>query len=462
MTETLVVIGGDAGGMAAASQARRMRPDRSDLEIIAFERGTRTSFSACGIPFHVGGQVTDLDDLVARTPEQFRERQQIDVHTRHDVTSIDLAARSVAVHDLDSGRLFDQRFDQLVIGTGARPIRPPLPGIDLDFVHGVQNLDDAEVLLAYAARSRCESVVVVGGGYIGLEMAEAFVQWGARVTVIEAGSQVMRTLDADMAELVAVAMRRHHIDLRMDTAVEGFEPGQVLASTGPIEAQLVVLGIGVQPNSELARDAGIELGVRGAIRVDRRQRTSAEGVWAAGDCCESRHLITGEPVHIALGTVANRQARVAGINIGGGYARTDGVLGSAVTKLCGTEIGRTGMTVAEAEAAGFEVAVGRIESSTRAGYYPGAEPITVKLVAEQGTGRLLGGQIVGGAGAAKRIDVVAVAITAGMTAADVELTDFSYAPPFSPLWDPVMLAARQASKAARNARRGTAPGDATA
>lgn len=452
-----MVIGGDAGGMAAASQARRMRPDPRDLEIVAYERGTRTSFSACGIPFRVGGQVAELDDLVARTPQEFRDGQHIDVRTRHEVAAIDVDERTVAVRDLDAGRTFTQRFDQLLIGTGARPIRPPLPGIDLDFIHGVQNLDDADDLLAHAERSRCERVVVVGGGYIGLELAEAFVQWGANVTVIEGGPQVMRTLDADMAALVAAAMQRHAIELRVGTTVEGFEPGRVLTSDGPIEAQLVVLGIGVQPNSELARDAGIELGVRGAIRVDRRQRTSAEGVWAAGDCCESRHLITGEPVHIALGTVANRQARIAGINIGGGYARTDGVLGSAVTKLCGTEIGRTGMTVVEAEAAGFEVAVGRIESTTRAGYYPGAEPITVKLVAEQGTGRLLGGQIVGGAGAAKRIDVVALAITAGMTAADVEMTDFSYAPPFSPLWDPVMLAARMASKVARNAHRGVAP-----
>ena len=451
MTERLVVIGGDAGGMATAAQARRLRPDPADLEIVAFEKGTRTSYSACGIPFRVGGLVDSLDDLVARTPAEFAE-QDITVHTRHEVTAIDLDRRTVAVHDLDGGGIAHEPFDQLLIGTGARPTRPNLPGIDLDVVHGVQTLDDADDLLAHAERSRCSKVVVVGGGYIGLEMAEAFVQWGAQVTVVERGDQVVGGLDPDMSELVLASMRRHDIDVRLGVTVEGFESGRVLTDEEAIDADLIVLGIGVTPNTELAGEAGIELGVRNAIRVDARQRTSAEGVWAAGDCCESRHLITGEPVHVALGTIANRMARCAGINIGGGYARNIGVLASAVTKLCDTEIGRTGLTERDAAAAGYEVGVGRIESTTKAGYYPGAEPITVKLVAERGTGRLLGGQIIGGLGSAKRIDVVAAAITAGMTAQDLELTDFSYAPPFSPVWDPVLLAARHASKAARVTR----------
>jgi NADPH-dependent 2,4-dienoyl-CoA reductase/sulfur reductase-like enzyme len=451
MTERLVVIGGDAGGMAAAAQARRLRPDPTDLEIVAFEKGRWTSYSACGIPFRVGGLVDSLDELVARTPAEFAEHD-IDVRIRHEVTDIDLDTRTVAVHDLDGGGIAHEPFDTLLIGTGARPTRPDLPGIDLDLVHGVQTLDDADALLAHAEQSRCQRVVVVGAGYIGLEMAEAFVQWGAQVTVVEHGQQVMRGLDADMAALVQDAMDRHDIEVRLGVSVEGFEPGRVLTDAGPIDADLVVLGIGVTPNSELAGRAGIELGVRDAIRVDARQRTSAEGVWAAGDCAESRNLITGQPVHIALGTTANRTARCAGINIGGGYARSTGVLASAVTKLCDTEVGRTGLTEGDAADAGYEVGVGRIESTTKAGYYPGAAPITVKLVAERGTGRLLGGQIVGGPGSAKRIDVVAAALTAGMTAQDLELTDFSYAPPFSPVWDPVLIAARQASKAARVSR----------
>lgn len=448
--ERLVVIGGDAGGMAAASQARRMRPDPDDLDIVAFERGTRTSFSACGIPYRVGGIVDRLDDLVARSPEEHRKRG-IDIRTSHDVTAIDLDRRVVHVVELGGGQTFEQPFDQLLIGTGARPIRPPLPGIDLEFVKGVENLDDAEELLRFAEGSRCRRVVVVGTGYIGMEMAEAFTRWGAEVTMLERGDQVMRTLDPEIASLAQQMIEQLGIEVRLEVDVQGFEPGRVITSADRFDADLVVLGIGVTPNSELASEAGIELGVKGSIRVDRRQRTSADGVWAAGDCCESTNVITHQPVHVALGTVANRQARVAGINLGGGYATFPGVLGSAVTKVCELEIGRTGLTEWEALENGYGVATGTIESTARAGYYPGATSITVKIVAERGTGRLLGGQIVGGEGSAKRIDVIATALTAGMTATDLELTDLSYAPPFSPVWDPVLIAARHAAKNARSA-----------
>jgi NADPH-dependent 2,4-dienoyl-CoA reductase/sulfur reductase-like enzyme len=257
---------------------------------------------------------------------------------------------------------------------------------------------------------------------------------------------VLGALDPDMAGRVEEAVRRFGIDLRTGVEVTAFEDGLVHTSAGPLVADLVVLGLGVVPNRELAEAAGIETGVHGAIRVDRRQRTSHEAVWAAGDCCESRHLVSGQPVHVALGTVANKQARVAGINIGGGYATFPGVLGTAVTKLCGTEVGRTGLTERQALAAGFEVATATIESTTRSGYFPGARPVTAKLLAERRTGRLLGGQLVGGEGAAKRIDVVAVALQAGMAAADLVDADLAYAPPFGPLWDPVAVAARDLLK----------------
>jgi NADPH-dependent 2,4-dienoyl-CoA reductase/sulfur reductase-like enzyme len=440
MTERLVVIGGDAGGMTAASQAKRMRGDA--LEVVAFERGRRTSFAACGIPFFVGGEVAELDALVARSPEEHRARG-IDVRTGHEVVGIDLAERAVEVRDLDGGTVSRQPFDQLLIGTGARPRRPPIPGIDGEAVHGVQTLDDADRLLAAATEVGCRHVVVIGAGYIGLEMAEAFCRWGAEVVVLDAADQVMRTLDADVAELVVAAMHSHGIDVRLSAGVQAIEPGRVLVDDEAVPADLVVLGIGVTPNSELARDAGLGLGPAGAITVDRRQRTSAEGVWAAGDCATSFHRVLEQPVHVALGTVTNRQSRVAGINIGGGYATFPGVLGTAVTKLCETEIGRTGLTEAEAVAAGFAVEAATTRSSTRAGYFPGAEPIHVKLVAERGTGRLLGGQIVGGPGSAKRIDAVAAAIWNGMTADGLVNLDLGYAPPFSPVWDPVQTTARQ-------------------
>jgi NADPH-dependent 2,4-dienoyl-CoA reductase/sulfur reductase-like enzyme len=441
MAERLVVIGGDAGGMAAASQARRLR---ADLEIVALERGNWTSYSACGIPYYVAGEVDDINQLVARDPQTFRDEQRIDVRLRHEATAIDLDERRVEVRDLERERTLTLSFDQLAIGTGARPIRPDLPGIDLPFIHGVQTLDDARSLLAYAEEHDVQRVAVVGGGYIGLEMAEAFTRWGAEVVIIDRAPQVMSSLDPDMGALVAEAMVRHDIEVRCDTVVSGFEDGQVHTSDGTVSADLVVLGIGVEPNAELARAAGLATGVRGAIKVDRRQQTDAEGVWAAGDCCESFHLVTRAPTYLALGTVANKQARVAGINIGGGYATFPGVVGTAVARLCATEVARTGLNEREAREAGFGYVVAKTTSTTRASYFPGLKDIEVKLVVEKVTGRVLGGQIVGEEGAAKRVDVLATAITAGMTVTDLLDLDLGYAPPFSPLWDPVQSSARRA------------------
>jgi NADPH-dependent 2,4-dienoyl-CoA reductase/sulfur reductase-like enzyme len=455
VAERLVVIGGDAAGMATAMNARRQR---ADLEIVAFERGTRTSYSACGIPYLVSGEVEPLDALVARTPREFREAHRIDVRVQHEVTDVDLDRRQVEVHDLGHGRTFRISFDHLLIGTGARPTRPDLPGIDGEGILGVQTLDDAAALLAYAEQSRCQRVVVVGAGYIGLEMAEAFVMWGAEVTLVDASPEVMRTLDPDMAALVHAALERHSIQVRTGVAVTGFAPGAVHTADGPIPTDLVVLGLGVTPNAQLAEAAGLELGVRGAIRVDRRQQTSVEGIWAAGDCAESHHLVSERPVHVALGTVANHQGRVAGINIAGGYARFPGVVGTAITKVCSTEVARTGLTEVEAARDGFQVVAATIETTTRAGYHPAAAPITVKLVAEVGSGRVLGGQIVGGDGSAKRIDTLATAITARMTVEDVINLDLAYAPPFSPVWDPVATAARVAARQLAGRDHEAAPG----
>lgn len=443
MAERLVVIGGDAGGMGAATAARRLRPD---LEIIAFERGAYTSYSACGIPYAVGGEVASLDDLVVRTPAQFREANDIEVRIHHEVTELDVDHRQVAVHDLRGGATERVDFDLLVIGTGARPRRPELPGIDHPRIMGVQTLDDGARLLAAKDAPR---VVVVGGGYIGLEIAEAFLHRGAAVTVLERSKEVLGGLDPDMGAVVSAAMRRHGIDVRCGCPAIGFEAGSesntvvVRTGDGPIEADLVVLGLGVAPNSELAATAGLRLGAAGAIGVDRRQHTSAEGVWAAGDCCESHHLVTGEATYNPLGTVANKQALVAGTNIGGGYATFPGVVGTAVSKICDTEVARTGLNEVEARRAGYQVHVATIEATTRAGYFPGAAPIRVKMIAERRSGRLLGAQIVGEEGAAKRIDVVATALHAGLTVEQMTSLDLSYAPPFSPAWDPVLVAARK-------------------
>ncbi len=293
---------------------------------------------------------------------------------------------------------------------------------------------------------------MVGAGYIGLELAEALCARGIPVTVIQRGRTPMDTLDPDMGGMLVEAMRRFTMTLRLEEAVTGFETDAgrvraVVTDQGTVPADLVILGLGVRPNSELAATAGIPLGPTGAIAVDQRLRTRVAGVWAAGDCVEKFHRVSRRPVTIALGTHANKEGRTAGINLGGGYATFPGVLGTAVTKICDVEVGRTGLGEAEAEAAGFEAVSVSVDSTTRAGYYPGARPIRTKLVAERGSGRLLGAQIVGEEGAAKRIDVLATALWHETTVSELLNVDLSYAPPFSPLWDPVLIAARKASQA---------------
>lgn len=422
------------------------------MEIVALERGTYTSYSACGIPYLVAGDVPGPEELIVRTPEEFRDGHRIDVRMRHEAMAIDLDAGKVEVRDHNRGRTFQLPFDLLHIGTGARPIRPDLPGVDGPLVRGVQTIDDGIGLLEHAERSGCRNVVIVGGGYIGIEMAEAFVRWGARVTLIDSGDQVMSTFDPDMALPIADALRKHGIAVQLGVRALGFENGQVETNVETLPADLVVLGLGVEPNSDLAADAGIKLGARRSIRVDRRQQTSAPGVYSAGDCAETFHQVSRRQIHIALGTVANKTGRVAGINIGGGYATFPGVVGTAISKVCDLEMARTGLIESEARRAGFDYETVTIQSTTRAGYFPGTKPITIKLLAETGSRRIIGAQIVGEEGAAKRIDVLATAITAHMTTEAVIDLDLAYAPPFSGVWDPVHVAARRAASALDAAR----------
>ena len=451
MTKRLLIVGGDAAGMTAASQARR-RVGVEALDVIAFERGDYSSYSACGIPFFVGGEVTDIDDLIARSPEEHR-RNGIDVQMRTEVVAIDLGARAITVRNLDSGAERVEPFDQLVIATGASPTRPALPGIDASGIHGVQTLGDGVSLTEDLMRldPSAARAVVVGAGYIGLELAEALHRRGLEITVVDANEQPMPKLDPDMGALVADAIRGLGIDLRTRTRVEAFESGADGRVTGVViggetlPADIVVLGLGVKPNVALARAAGIEIGATGGIATDPRMATSAEGVWAAGDCVQCHHRVSGREVTIALGTHANKQGIVAGTNASDGDATFAGVLGTAVTKICDTEVARTGLDEREAREAGFDFSTSTVEPNTRAGYYPGAKRITVKIVVERTTNRLLGAQIIGKEGAAKRIDVLATAIWNDMTVDEIAQLDLGYAPPFSPLWDPVQVAARKAT-----------------
>ncbi|MFF8536294.1 FAD-dependent oxidoreductase [Streptomyces sp. SAS_267] len=454
--ERLVVIGGDAAGMSAASQARRLRgPD--ELEIVAFERGHFTSYSACGIPYWVGGDVPERDRLIARTPEEHRERS-IDLRMRTEVTEIDVAGARVRSRDLGTGAEAWTSYDRLVIATGARPVRPELPGADAPGVHGVQTLDDGQALLDTLAASEGRRAVVVGAGYIGVEMAEALINRGYEVTVVNRGREPMATLDPDMGRLVHTAMEGLGITMVGDTEVTAFLTGDegrvraVVTKDATYPADVVVLGIGVRPETTLARAAGLPLGDHGGLLTDLSMRVRGhEDIWAGGDCVEVLDLVSGRERHIALGTHANKHGQVIGSNVAGGYATFPGVVGTAVSKVCDLEIARTGLREKDAHRAGLRFETVTIESTSRAGYYPNAALMTVKMLAEHRTGRLLGVQIVGREGAAKRVDIAAVALTAGMTVEQMTMLDLGYAPPFSPVWDPVLVAARKAVAKVRRA-----------
>ena len=447
-TEHLVIIGGDAAGMSAAMQARRMRPE---LSITAFEEGPTTSYAACGMPYYVEGLVETVDDLVTRRAEVFRKKHNIDARVLHRVERIDINKKTVQVRDLEADSTFPQTYDQLMVATGATPIRPKkLPGIDAEGIHTLSILPDSERIRREIEQRSLRSAVIVGGGYIGLEMAEALLARGLEVSLVELLPQVMSTLDEDMADLVADGIRKMGVTLYLGEGVESFQTNEgrvtgVKTSQRLLAADLVVLAIGIRPNVALAEEAGIPLGETGAIRVDDRLRTGAPDVWAAGDCVESFHLVSGRKIFIALGTVANKQGRIAGTNIGGGEARFPGVAGTAITRVGETEIARTGLTVREAGKLEIETVAAFHKGRTKARYFPDAGPMAVKVVAEKRTGRFLGGQIVGAPGAGKRIDVFATALHAGLTVSEMRYLGLAYAPPVSPVWDPILGAVGKAA-----------------
>ncbi len=443
----IVIIGGDAAGMSAAAKIRRKQPDR---EILVLEKTPYTSYSACGIPYYIGGLIDDVDQLVARSPETFRNKYEIDVRTEHEVTEIDPESQRVRISG--TGRQeTTEAYDQLLIATGARPYCPNLPGTNCEGIFGLSTLASGIRVQKFIEQHKPQTAVVVGGGYIGLEMAEALVRQNLDVSLVQRGPEVMGTLDPDMGKLVSQALRDVGVTLYLSEELTAFESvdGQlsaVVTDKRTLPADLVILGMGVEPNSGLADAAGVGLGEEQAIKVDQQMRTDTSQIWAAGDCVATVQRLTGQPIYIALGTIANKQGVVAGTNLAGGKASFPGVVGTAVSKICKVEVARTGLQEKELKDLEIDYITESIKTKTRAGYYPGAGAITVKLIAESNSGRLLGAQIVGMEGAAKRIDIIATALTAGMTVADIVDLDLSYAPPFSPVWDPVQTAARQLIK----------------
>jgi NADPH-dependent 2,4-dienoyl-CoA reductase/sulfur reductase-like enzyme len=442
--QTFVIIGADAAGMSAASEARRADPA---LKIVAFDRGGFASYSQCGLPYLVGGVVPDRGRLIARTVEEFA-RRDIAVRLGHEATSIDPARRVVRVREPAAGGAeTEQPYDRLLIATGADPAPLPVAGLDLAGIFRLDVMEDAIGVQDYLRAHRPRRAVIAGGGYIGLEMAENLTRLGLEVRLVQRGEQLFSSVDIEIAAPLNEELARHGVDLSLcDGVLEACRGGHgrvesVTTDAGEVPADLVILATGVRPNVALAAAAGIRLGDTGAIAVDDRLRTNLPDIYAAGDCAEHRYRPLGRPYWVPLGTTANKQGRIAGRNAAGGDDTFGGIVGTAIARVFDLEVGRTGLSEREAGRLDIACAATTLDSTDHAGYMPDADPLTIKLVAERGGGKLLGGQAIGRGGVAKRIDVLATALYSGLTLEDLARLDLSYAPPFNSVWDPVQVAA---------------------
>ena len=438
----LVVVGGVAAGTKAASRARRVDPG---MEITVYQEEPEPSISECGLPYLLSGLVESRDRLVARTPEKFAE-QDIDVRVRHRVERIYPNTKTLSVRDLATGEVFEDSYDRLVVATGAGAVMPPIPGADLDGIFGLRFLTDADEIMAYVRDRPPGKAVVVGGGYIGLEVAENLCRLGMEVSLIEGEDRVAIAYGPEVSERVEAELERNGVSVFTGEKVEEFVgDGRVRAvrfGGEEVEADLVIFGVGVRPSVELARQAGVEIGATGAIRVDKHMKTNLPDVWAAGDCVETTNLVSGEPAWVPLGDTANQMGRVAGTNAASGEGTLEfpGVLGTGIFQVYDLGVGKTGLSEKEAEAAGYETVSAGIEARDRAGYYPGAEKVFLKLIADTETGRLLGAESAG-SGADKLTDVCATAIWGGLSYPDLVNIDLAYSPPFGPALSPVIQAA---------------------
>lgn len=438
----VVIIGGVAGGASAAARLRRL-DERA--EIIVFERSGFVSYANCGLPYYIGGTIAEKRELTLQTPESFWNRFRIRVKTKHEVLAIDPAAKTVAVKDLSTGKTFTESYDKLVLSPGAMPTRPPLPGIDSEKIFSLRTVEDTLRIHDYVRREKPQSAVLVGGGYIGIEVAENLRELGLDVTIVQRPKQLMNTLDYDMATFVHAKLREKGIRLELGRSVSGFEErdGQILTlidGQDPLPADLVLLAIGVTPDSGLAKQAGLALGIKGSIVVNDRMETSVPDIYAVGDAVQVKHAVTGRDALIALAGPANKQGRIAADNICGLDSRYRGSQGSSIIKVFDLTVASTGLAEKAAASAGIDADCVVLSPGSHASYYPGARPMTMKVVFEKQTFRLLGAQIAGGEGVDKRIDVLAVALHAGMRADELKDLDLAYAPPYSSAKDPVNMA----------------------
>lgn len=438
----IVIVGGVAGGATAAARLRRLD---ETAEIVVFERSGFVSYANCGLPYYIGGVIEDQEELTLQTPESFYERFRVQMKVHHEVTAIDRSAKTVTVRNLATGEVFQESYDKLLLAPGARPTQPALPGVGLDRLFTLRTVEDTLRIRRFVDTQHPKSVVLAGGGFIGLELAENLRERGLDVTIVQRPKQLMTPFDADMAALIHREVRAHGVRLALGHTVEGFAESEggvqvLLKDEQPLQADMVILAIGVTPDSRLAAEAGLELGLKGSILVNDRMQTSDPDIYAVGDAVQVNHFVTGQPALIALAGPANKQGRIAADNMAGGDSRYKGSQGSSVLKIFDLTAAATGLNEAAARRAGLDVEAVVLSPMNHAGYYPGGRVMTMKVLFERRTGKLLGAQIVGSDGVDKRIDVLATAIRAGMTAADLTELDLAYAPPYSSAKDPVNMA----------------------
>lgn len=439
-----IVIGGVAAGMSAASKLRRVMPD---AQITVYERGGYLSYGACGLPYYIGGFNDDPGRLIARTREQYAQ-MRIDTFLHHEVLSVDAAAKRVRVRDNDSGREFEDSYDALMIAVGCDSVAPKVPGADLPSVFYLKTMEDGLLLREIARLKDVHHVAVVGGGYIGVEMTEALLHLGKTVTLIEAGERLLTPFEPEFSELAAQELEKNGVRVLVGHRVEAIaEQGDrrvVRAGGEDIPCDLVVMAVGIVPATGFLRDTGIRMARNGAILVDREMRTSLENVYAAGDCAVVYHRLMEEDYFIPLGTVANKCGRIAGGNMAGAHDKFVGALGTAAIKVCGLEMGRTGMSETDAKRLGVDYRTRLVTAQNHPSYYPDPAKLTIKLIYEARTRRLLGACVAGARGAVLRVDIFAVAIHAGMSTDELGMVDLAYAPPFAGVWDAVHIAANAA------------------
>ena len=437
----VVIVGGVAGGATAATRLRRLN---EHAQITVFERSGYISYANCGLPYYIGGVIEDKEELTLQTPESIWDRFRIDMKVHHEVTDIDTSQKTVTVHNLDNGKVYEESYDKLILSPGAKPVMPNLPGMDNEKIFTLRTVEDTLKIRAFVEERKPKTAVMVGGGFIGLEVAENLCDLGVKVTVVQRPKQLMNTLDYDMATLVHNKLRSKGISLKLGGDVIGFEEKErlqvLLKDDEPVSADMVLMAIGVSPESTLAKKAGLKLGMKGAIVVNDKMETSVPDIYAVGDAVQVKHTVTGNDAVISLAGPANKQGRIAADNICGLDSHYKGSMGSSVIKLFDMTAANTGLTEKAAKDAGIAYERVVLSPASHAGYYPGAKVMTMKVVYEKNTLRILGAQIVGYDGADKRLDVIATAISAGLKADMLKDLDLAYAPPYSSAKDPVNMA----------------------